>query len=717
MLRTSRAVSALLWAAGGLCAALPLEAAAGNPVLRADSFLHHVERFQAADAELYLDVVPDTTMIPNAGAWDFLKGNIPWFQCPDAALEEIYYFRWWTFRKHIKHTPDGYVVTEFKPSVGWAGKHNTISCPAGHHFYEGRWLADPQYLRDYAVFWFRKGGEPRRYSFWVADSLEAFHRVHPSPDLLLDLLPDLVRNYEAWMRSHGQPDGLFWQHDDRDGMELGVGGSGKRPTINAYMYGDAKAIARIARLAAEPALAERFNAKAAELRRRVLADLWDPEAEFFKTLACENEAPEAARRVPPKQPAGRLVDVREQIGFVPWYFHLPPPGRGYEVAWRQLTDPEGFHAPFGPTTAEQRHPGFRVAYQGHECQWNGPSWPFATTQTLAALANVLHDYPQDAVTKADYFALLSAYAKSHRFRAIEPSPDAVGPAPPRSNNPAVPRHTWWSPDTLGTTQWIQYDFPEPVRIDRSEVLFFVDTAGCRLPRSWRLLYREGGQWKEVEAKGEYPVEADAFNAVAFAPVTTQAVRLEATAQPEKSAGTLEWRVLSEEVNIAGRGKPSASYSDRYHATLDALNDGARRPVRVETDRPWIDENLNPYNGDWISRTVMKRRGGPQALKEVAVPERGKDYNHSAFCDLVISGLVGLRPRDDDTLVVHPLLPDGVWDWFCLDGVAYRGRRLTILWDRTGEKYGRGAGLQVFADGEPLAARPDLGRLTATLPAP
>jgi len=42
---------------------------------------------------------------------------------------------------------------------------------------------------------------------------------------------------------------LFWQIDDRDGMEVSVGGSGKRATINSYMYGGAKAIAKIAAMA------------------------------------------------------------------------------------------------------------------------------------------------------------------------------------------------------------------------------------------------------------------------------------------------------------------------------------------------------------------------------------------------------------------------------------------------------------------------------------
>ena len=50
------------------------------------------------------------------------------------------------------------------------------------------------------------------------------------------------------------------------------------------------------------------------------------------------------------------------------------------------------------------------------------------------------------------------------------------------------------------------------------------------------------------------------------------------------------------------------------------------------------------------------------------------------------------PRADDTVEIWPLLPDGTWDWFCLDGVKYHGRMLTIIWDEDGTRYQRGAGL-------------------------
>jgi len=229
------------------------------PVLRPESFQHYIEHFNRNDDERVV------TYIDNKFSWEWLRGSIPLFDCADKSLEEIYYFRWWTFRKHIEKTPGGFAVTEFLPPVPWAGKFNTISCAAGHHFYEGRWLRNREYLADYARFWFRQGGEPRRYSFWAADSLQARAMVTHDQQLPIDLLPDLVENYRQWEKTHQDPNGLFWQTDDRDGMEVSIGGSGYRATINSYMFGDAMAIATIAESAGKKDLAKEFHAKAATL--------------------------------------------------------------------------------------------------------------------------------------------------------------------------------------------------------------------------------------------------------------------------------------------------------------------------------------------------------------------------------------------------------------------------------------------------------------------
>jgi len=88
-----------------------------------------------------------------------------------------------------------------------------------------------------------------------------------------------------------------------------------------------------------------------------------------------------------------------------------------------------------------------------------------------------------------------------------------------------------------------------------------------------------------------------------------------------------------------------------------------------SDHLWIDENLNPFN-------------------------------------IIINGLVGFKPSLDSTFIIHPLIPD-TWDWFCLDHVSYKGKIITILWDKTGKKYHRGKGLRVFADGKLLKASVDI----------
>lgn len=64
----------------------------------------------------------------------------------------------------------------------------------------------------------------------------------------------------------------------------------------------------------------------------------------------------------------------------------------------------------------------------------------------------------------------------------------------------------------------------------------------RAPASWRVLYRDGGEWKPVEASTPGAVALDRFNRVTFAPVSTAALRLEVALQPGWSAGVQEWKV-------------------------------------------------------------------------------------------------------------------------------------------------------------------------------
>ena len=99
-----------------------------------DILKQYVDLFNANDEECYVNTVD------NGHAYEWLKNEIPLLECPDKDIERTYYFRYWTYRKHVRNTEDGYVITEFLPKVPWSGKHNVINAAIGHHLYEGRWL-------------------------------------------------------------------------------------------------------------------------------------------------------------------------------------------------------------------------------------------------------------------------------------------------------------------------------------------------------------------------------------------------------------------------------------------------------------------------------------------------------------------------------------------------------------------------------------------------
>jgi len=323
-------------------------------VLQYDDFSHYVDQFNQGDNELYIQ------HIPNDGVSTFLENNIPLIDIPDKELEKIYYFRWWTYRKHIKSTSDGFVITEFLPDVPWAGRHNTISCPAAHHIYEGRWLRDPSIMEDYIHFWLNDAGDGiRSYSFWVADALLAHSKANRREGFIEAELPGLLRNYEAWeTEKRDAPERLFWQIDDRDGMEFGASGriinQGKiqggtaavRPTINSYMYGDAMAIAALAELLDKKDIASTFHKKAHQIKDLVQQRLWNDSLSFFTVMPREYT------------PETQALDIREIIGYLPWYFNLPDDRPEYGQAWAKLMDTTGFYAPFGLTVCEQLHPHF-----------------------------------------------------------------------------------------------------------------------------------------------------------------------------------------------------------------------------------------------------------------------------------------------------------------------------------------------------------------------
>ena len=97
-----------------------------------------------------------------------------------------------------------------------------------------------------------------------------------------------------------------------------------------------------------------------------------------------------------------------------------------------------------------------------------------------------------------------------------------------------------------------------------------------------------------------------------------------------------------------------------------------------------------------NRTWLVQGGGFDKEKHYGGFERGKDYNHSGFTDLILSDLLGIKPGIDGIIEINPLIPES-WDWFAVDNIFYQGKNISLIWDKTGKKYNLGRGLMLFVD--------------------
>jgi hypothetical protein len=278
-------------------------------------------------------------------------------------------------------------------------------------------------------------------------------------------------------------------------------------------------------------LAEYYQKKADTLKNNLQTKCWDPTRNFF-FHRYQNDEEGGIKANTLTYQSGKYTGSqhgREEIGFVPWSFNMLD--SGFEKAWSFLMDTAYFNADRGPYTVEKNDPMFKISPRC--CEWSGNSWPFATTQTLKAMANLLKNYHQEYVHNDDYFQLLKNYSLTHR------------------------------------------------------------------------------------------------------------------------------------------------------------KDG----------RPYIAEACHPVTGSWSGHDV---------------PYHSEHYFHSGYIDLIIADLIGLQPRNDDSITINPLVVKE-WDYFCLEDVAYHGNLLTIMWDKDGTRYKRGNGLQVILNGKTIAESDEIEKLTLYVP--
>ena len=102
-------------------------------------------------------------------------------------------------------------------------------------------------------------------------------------------------------------------------------------------------------------------------------------------------------------------------------------------------------------------------------------------------------------------------------------------------------------------QWVQYDWTQPVSVNRVSVYWAVDHPRpgrvpgsgyppIQVPRAYRILYWNGREFVPVSHPQGLGLAVDAFNVTTFDPVKTRKLRLEVRLQTGVPSGILQWSV-------------------------------------------------------------------------------------------------------------------------------------------------------------------------------
>lgn len=187
---------------------------------------------------------------------------------------------------------------------------------------------------------------------------------------------------------------------------------------------------------------------------------------------------------------------------------------------------------------------------------------------------------------------------------------AGGPGPSGGAPPQASFFTWTG--ARGETQWVQYAFPVEEEVSRVEV-FWVESSGAAgavtPPQSWRLLYREGREWREVRARSQYGLEPNTFTVVEFEPVRTSALRIEARMAPAATVGLAEWRVGPER-NLVPLDDLKVRMTfkldgDHLDWTVRLANDTSRPIEIADLAVPFNFAERTPARGEIYTRKLLR----------------------------------------------------------------------------------------------------------------
>lgn len=369
----------------------------------------------------------------------WLTANVPAFTGPVEIQKQYWHRATDIVKKNLFRVGEGrlqdWTMAEGRWTSTWFP--NVISYGAGHQVRELRWLRDPQYVRGFINTWCANlkpdGVFPNyirpteigtgQYTDWIASTAWDAHCVQPDAESLARWADALKKNVDGWLDvydadhdglllvdSHWwtgmewQPSFFYFNGFDAEKQEQHL----ERVDLTAYVYGDARNLARVLATLGDEAGADHYNGVANAIRDATASVLWDSAHQFFYSVAPDTH---------------EKAMVKEVIGVYPFYFSMfdGVDGSRFLGAWTSILNPDEFWTPWPVASASMECPAYSQdeLFAGKRvggCMWNGPTWPHANSIVLSAMAETLREFPQSPLRTADLFSLFQSYTLAQFYK-------------------------------------------------------------------------------------------------------------------------------------------------------------------------------------------------------------------------------------------------------------------------------------------------------------
>ena len=611
--------------------------------------------------------------LKKANNHEFLEKNIPKFLCSNEDFTEVFNYRWWMITKRLKEWQENnkkyYVFLEFPGIPGWASDSGAIPAPAGHQFYDLRWMRDSKYLKSYISYWLE--GSPatkqqmqnecwlttlprpqsHHYTSWMIDGAEALLKVHPDSNWRDRLLPAMENHQKVWtdifqVKAPGKKtDGLYKCLDMYDANEF---------TISTTLG-----------LIAAQGAYKNYNSSGGKGNEQWRAYFTDGET----WSQAYREGAKNAKNIHPQ-----AYDLKN-------YSTLPQAFGGNHI---KLSYPNCFTV--RPSLNSYMYGNFKSLanlYDRKAIELGQHSDKDKSSLYQKTADDLKQQFLQELWHRPSHTDALSFY--SDRGRSEDPF-FYSRLAGDNLHTGGVADQLSLVRETVAYTPWYFNMIPE--HDEQYDIAWkqFNDPMG----------FKQDFGMSTAEYRHDY------FNEMSYG-----------------------WNGRGWPFQNSVVYKAYANYLRNYKAKRSSINDQDRQLLYHHMNQYVELHGRRRSIGEWyLPRDGRYRMPGGGAVTQ-SKKGQGKgfgdvqDYFHSTFPDMLIEDLVGFKPSHDNSFSLEVLLPEDKWDFFYLGELRYHNKDVDIVWKKDWDqsKPGNQSQLYIWLDGKLVAQSKSLNKkLVVEIPA-